>query len=431
MGRLTDGTKYKLLFGALLACVLALGMAYFQILRINAAIAERSQNTRQLINTVSLLESQIGYGGFIHNFKNAILRRDEPEYIEAARNDYAAALESFARIREFTEHEGFRENLAPLEQTLEKYADHLDRLPSLIEQGLGSKEIDDIVRVPDVEAIASLQDLVIEAHAQVQELVRRYVRTSNFMAGLSFLVIVLLLLSLALIARTALLHRRARTAQGKAELAETKSMADRMFAREMLHRINNLMAAIQSINRQTLRTSVSAKDHSHALAGRLNAMSVAQNLAVEHFNEIVDLRELIVKLAAPYQNDPNKPSRVVLDGCAIRMHETLASQVSLVFHELLTNAAKYGALSVGSGRIEIDCQQPAPGKFAVTWTETGGPPTRKPSFKGFGTRFVQQVVELQMKGTCRFDFGHAGLEVRLEFPLKHPASRQTLWSKPS
>lgn len=430
MTQLTDGTKAKLLFATVMACIVALGTAYFVILRTNAAIAESSHRTRQLINTISLLESQIGYGGFIHNFKNAVLRRNG-DYIEAARRDYHAALDSLARIRELAALEGFRPNLASLERTLAQYADHLERLPALIDQGLGSQEIDEIVWVIDGEAVASLQEFVVRAHAQVERLVQRYVRTSNLMGGLSFLVIVLLLLSLSLIARTAFLNRMARSARETMHLAETKSLADRMFACEMLHRINNLMAAIQSINRQTLRTSVSAKDHSNTLAGRLNAMSVAQNLAVEHSSEIVNLTDLIGKLAAPYQNGPNRPPRVRCDGVDLKMHETLATQVSLIFHELLTNAAKYGALSVGGGRIVIDCRDAAPGRFCVVWTEIGGPPTARPDFAGFGTRFIHQVVEMQMKGTCGFHFRRAGLQVRLDFPLDQPARRHLVRSETS
>jgi two-component sensor histidine kinase len=88
----------------------------------------------------------------------------------------------------------------------------------------------------------------------------------------------------------------------------------------------------------------------------------------------------------------------------------------LALHELITNSAKYGALSAQSGRLQVDWEDQA-GVLKVVWTETGGPRVEKPATRGFGTRSVIASIESQLGGKAEFDWRPEGLVCRLSVPL--------------
>jgi len=86
-------------------------------------------------------------------------------------------------------------------------------------------------------------------------------------------------------------------------------------------------------------------------------------------------------------------------------------------HELATNAAKYGALSDGKGRVEVTWSCAAGGQLSVRWTERGGPPVETPTREGFGTHIVGRIVREQLKGEMRLDWNPAGLECEIVLPI--------------
>ena len=88
----------------------------------------------------------------------------------------------------------------------------------------------------------------------------------------------------------------------------------------------------------------------------------------------------------------------------------------MALHELVTNAAKYGALSVPDGHVQVDWSRAADGRLVLRWTETGGPPVKSPTRKGFGTRVMEGMIRGQMKGEIRFDWRAEGLACEIEFP---------------
>jgi two-component sensor histidine kinase len=90
----------------------------------------------------------------------------------------------------------------------------------------------------------------------------------------------------------------------------------------------------------------------------------------------------------------------------------------MVLHELATNAAKYGALSIPEGRVKIEWSHTLNGKLVLRWTETDGPSVKPPSRQGFGTRLLDQVVRAQLNGETRFDWRTGGLACEIEISLQ-------------
>ena len=86
----------------------------------------------------------------------------------------------------------------------------------------------------------------------------------------------------------------------------------------------------------------------------------------------------------------------------------MAQAIAMTLHELATNAAKYGALSVPNGRIDLKWSHEADGRLHLRWTETSGPAVQEPKRKGFGGRIIEQMV-VQLKGETRFHWRPEGL----------------------
>jgi two-component sensor histidine kinase len=94
----------------------------------------------------------------------------------------------------------------------------------------------------------------------------------------------------------------------------------------------------------------------------------------------------------------------------------IAQAVAFAVHELATNAAKYGALSVTEGRVKVEWSQASDGRLVVCWTETGGPPVKPPSHRGFGTRVIEGMIQGPLKGELRFDWRSEGLACEIVLP---------------
>ena len=119
-----------------------------------------------------------------------------------------------------------------------------------------------------------------------------------------------------------------------------------------------------------------------------------------------ELRDLVTQELAPYRRGDG--TRVNIEGPNLLLEPNAAQTIAVVCHELATNAAKYGALSVADGRIVVAWTSTSEGRLVLRWNETGGPPVTKPTHEGFGTRVVGKMVQ-QSKGEVRFDWRPEGL----------------------
>jgi len=193
----------------------------------------------------------------------------------------------------------------------------------------------------------------------------------------------------------------------------------RLLLNELNHRVKNMLATVQSVAMQTQRSTPEA--FAERFEARLMALSRAHDLLTQRQWAGVGLRELLQQAVLPFAggSDP-----------AIRMKgpdHTLSAQAGLalamVVHELATNAAKYGALSTPSGRVDVEWTvEPTKGSdwISLSWTEKNGPATKTPSRRGFGSRLIERSVSQDLSGKAELQFLPTGLECTLAFPL--PAS---------
>ena len=185
---------------------------------------------------------------------------------------------------------------------------------------------------------------------------------------------------------------------------------------ELGHRIKNVMATVQAVTHLTLRQTQVSDEVRTALETRLAALSRSHDLLNREGWEGVPLIEIVQRALSAYDGT----GRVRPNGPPLRLTPDVVEMLNLVFHELATNAAKYGALSVPDGRIQVSWTvKPAEnGKqvVEVEWRERGGPPVSPPSRQGFGTRLLKESLTRKFGGTVDLDFGRDGLQCHIRLP---------------
>jgi two-component sensor histidine kinase len=196
-----------------------------------------------------------------------------------------------------------------------------------------------------------------------------------------------------------------------------------VLAREISHRIKNLFAITGGMIRFTAKAAKTPTEMSALLSGRLHALADAHALVHQGFSEIgtvaptSDLKELIQKIASPHEHFTRENARrFSIDGPPTRCGEQATNALALVFHELATNAAKYGSLTVEEGHVAINWHRENE-KLIFEWSECCGPSVGEPakSRGGFGGELLRRMVA-QMGGTISYDWQRAGLVARIIFP---------------
>ncbi|MEZ0171601.1 sensor histidine kinase [Microvirga sp. TS319] len=193
----------------------------------------------------------------------------------------------------------------------------------------------------------------------------------------------------------------------------------RFFLDELNHRVKNTLATVQSIASQTLRSSKSPAQFKDSFEGRLLALSMTHNLLTLKSWREADLHDLIEQELAPYKREADE--RVVLSGPKVNLPPRYVINLGLVLHELVTNAAKYGALSIPAGRLELSWavveSEDRPAHLRIRWSETGGPPVQPPKRQGFGSRLIRRSIESELNGTMVLTFGPTGVSYDISIPL--------------
>lgn len=190
---------------------------------------------------------------------------------------------------------------------------------------------------------------------------------------------------------------------------------------ELDHRVKNVLAVVQSVARQSLRTVGEAgRDAADELVGRLSALARSHSLLANSRWEGASFRDLMESAVAGHLSED--PDRVHLGGPDIRITPKAAQTLSLALHELVTNATKYGALSRRKGCVTAEWHVRGTGddaRLMFQWHERGGPPIEQsPDRKGFGSRMIEQVLTYELGGTVSLDFAREGLEAVFVLPLE-------------
>jgi two-component sensor histidine kinase len=203
-----------------------------------------------------------------------------------------------------------------------------------------------------------------------------------------------------------------------AALSETLERR-KFLLQELDHRCKNLLAAAQSIADQTLRRAPSPAEFVDAFTGRLGAMARAHELLTREQWGRASLRDVLVAALAPFGGVDGV--RISADGPAVSLAPETSMTFHMAFHELATNAARHGALSLDTGKIAIawSISEGAPEARRVhfTWRESGGPPVRPTTRKGFGSRLLETAGARELGGESRLELPPDGAIFSLTAPL--------------
>ncbi len=194
-----------------------------------------------------------------------------------------------------------------------------------------------------------------------------------------------------------------------------------LLIREMNHRVKNLFTVASSVVSLSARSAETTTELATVVRDRLNALARAHALTIPNFSEAsgsaeyaTTLHELIRTILAPYDavSNGHKP-RAHVTGADVVISGSVVTSFALLLHEFATNAAKYGALSVPEGVVDISCQEDGT-QFVLTWTERGGPTVdQKTDGDGFGTLLGKATVESQFGGQIVRRWHPEGLSIRL------------------
>jgi len=185
-----------------------------------------------------------------------------------------------------------------------------------------------------------------------------------------------------------------------------------ILAREAEHRTKNVLATVQATVH--LSHSDTPDGLKHAISGRIQSLANVHTLFAQSRWTGAELHGLVTQELAPYCQDGETRARI--EGPNLLLEPTTAQTISVTLHELATNAAKYGALSVPEGHVQVAWSQEADGGLVIRWTETEGPHARPPTRQGFGTRMMEGMIQDQLKGEMRFDWRPEGLACEITLP---------------
>jgi PAS domain S-box-containing protein len=183
---------------------------------------------------------------------------------------------------------------------------------------------------------------------------------------------------------------------------------------ELNHRVKNTLATVLALSAQTFRTTDSPEAFREAFEGRLLALSQTHNLLNRSCWTGVSLRDILLQELAPYASADDH--RIFLDGDDLKLGSVMAVTLGMAFHELATNAAKYGALSAPGGSVRVAWRTAAPGRLRLEWQEMDGPRVSPPRRRGYGSRLIEQALAGALDGDVGLHFLSEGVRCTMDIP---------------
>lgn len=219
--------------------------------------------------------------------------------------------------------------------------------------------------------------------------------------------------------RTALLEVVLRLSDSAHEERQRAHEKQELLIAELNHRVRNILSLIRGLLSQTRDSARSVDEFIDTLESRVHALARAHDQITADRWAPARLYDLIEVEAGAYLGE--KRDRVRLNGPDVLLTPSAFTVMALVIHELLTNAAKYGALS-DSGTVAIDWHQDADGSLLLHWVESGGPAVIAPTRRGFGSTVIERSVPYDLDGKADVNYRLAGLEARFCVPSVHVVS---------
>ena len=201
----------------------------------------------------------------------------------------------------------------------------------------------------------------------------------------------------------------------------------RVLVAELDHRVKNVLATVSAVAAHTLDTSSSMDDFVAALDGRIRSMATTHELLSGRRWKGIPLAELLRHQLAPYATSNNMDVK----GPDVLLSADAGQSIGMVLHELITNAAKYGALSTRDGRISVRWYWPlngkAPDRLVIEWQEIGGPGVEASSKSSYGTSVIADLVPYELGGTTDLVLAPDGVRCRINIPAKWVSSERRPW----
>jgi PAS domain S-box-containing protein len=185
---------------------------------------------------------------------------------------------------------------------------------------------------------------------------------------------------------------------------------------ELNHRVRNTLAIVSAIATQTLKHTGSVREFQVAFNGRLMALAKTHTLLATSKWSASTLHDLILQQLEPYAKE--RADSLTIAGPRLLVNPKPALTLSLVIHELTANAAKYGALSLPTGQVEVRWQIEPNRSLRLVWREQDGPPVVPPTRRGFGSQLIEFNIAHEFGGEAAFDYRPDGLQCVLTIPLR-------------
>ncbi|MCW1381954.1 CHASE domain-containing protein [Novosphingobium sp. KCTC 2891] len=199
---------------------------------------------------------------------------------------------------------------------------------------------------------------------------------------------------------------------------EQQSSIRNSLTRELNHRVKNTLANVLSIIALTRRRATDLDNFADSLEGRIRALSATHDLLTQSEWGTTPIRLVLQAELAPYAQGEDPP--VEMDGPDVELAPNDALSLGLAIHELATNAAKYGALSVSEGRVRVAWEMVAADRARIRWQETGGPKLASEARRkrGFGTDLIEKIVAHELRNPVDLRFDPDGVQCTLVIPVR-------------
>ena len=224
------------------------------------------------------------------------------------------------------------------------------------------------------------------------------------------------ILSLLLATLTWLILLGGRNANAALAARQEFESVRQVLTRELTHRVKNTLATVTSLAMLTRRGATSVDGYVDAFSARLRALSATHDLLTQRDWTDAPMLAVLEAEFAPYCNASDV--RLDLAGPDVILSPNIALSFGLAIHELVTNAAKYGALSVPNGSVSVEWVLAEDSKSVdVVWQETGGPTVATPTYRGFGSDLVEKLMARDLKSDVKIQFNAEGVRCALRVPI--------------
>ncbi|WP_108659540.1 HWE histidine kinase domain-containing protein [Acuticoccus kandeliae] len=214
--------------------------------------------------------------------------------------------------------------------------------------------------------------------------------------------------------RVAILEVLLRFKEENERVQTEASQRQELLIAELNHRVRNILGLVRAIMLQSRGSATSIDDFAGIIAGRIQALARAHDQITDHSYAAQDLSHLIETEAEAYVGD--KATRIHTEGPPILVDAQAFSTLALVFHEMVTNSAKYGALSDSRGSVSVNWRIDDNGCCSIDWRESGGPSVQPPQRRGFGSTIIERSIPHELGGEATLNWRLQGLEANFVLP---------------